>query len=312
MQSPLHCTLWRLRKFPSKRGRTPVECKKCNRVFTSKQCFDRHRTGLICEKVKQCRTCFKVVDSRRRKSHHICGAHVRKLCDTIISPDHPCFIKRTSKRIDKYLYDFEVCAYDFESEILDTDNFTVKEHQVNLCVAMQRWYNCLTDEKSETCRTCGTSTHIFSTLSDFVEYVLLPRNEFIKKFPAQHCSRFDNLFVLRHHMTVHKIRFPYLLNTDSFQNYVGPMPGIEYYDPDQMSDMNRAKLLKWHAKCVAESRDFNLKEKLVLYCTSDMNILISTVVKYTQLIEHISEIQPFIACSTIAYIATKIYQTKLM
>ena len=40
--------------------------------------------------------------------------------------------------------------------------------------------------------------------------------------------------------------FPFKFNTPENQNYVGPMPNIEYYSPDTKSEKDRSKLLAWH------------------------------------------------------------------
>ena len=73
-------------------------CSECNRVFSNDSCFENHLKTDICILVKRCKSCHKLVDTRRRpknKKQHVCGEFVCHTCGPyrLVNADHKCYIK---------------------------------------------------------------------------------------------------------------------------------------------------------------------------------------------------------------------------
>jgi hypothetical protein len=58
--------------------------------------------------------------------------------------------------------------------------------------------------------------------------------------------------------------FPHMFNRRENWDYVGKLPGLEFYDADQQKAKAREELLKWHAEHVDD--DFNFQMELETYC----------------------------------------------
>lgn len=65
--------------------------------------------------------------------------------------------------------------------------------------------------------------------------------------------------------------FPYIFNTPENQNYVGPMPSIEMYQPNLMTTSARKKFIAWYDE--NKNNIYNFKEELLKYCEADVDIL---------------------------------------
>ena len=67
--------------------------------------------------------------------------------------------------------------------------------------------------------------------------------------------------------------FPHLFNQPKFQNYKGPIPALEWYDPDTKTPKKRQELLEWHAEQVSKEVIFDFQEKMRRYCSMDVTVL---------------------------------------
>ena len=84
--------------------------------------------------------------------------------------------------------------------------------------------------------------------------------------------------------------FPYIMNTNEYENYKGPMPPVEMFEPEKMKPtsrnlkkckgcMHKATLATqkdfydWHAAEVASGKVYDFQKELVEYCVSDVDIL---------------------------------------
>ena len=94
--------------------------------------------------------------------------------------------------------------------------------------------------------------------------------------------------------------FPHLFNTAEHQTYVGPMPELQYYDPDGMSPNEREELVRWHAAKVAEGYVFDLKKDMTKYCESDVKLLKAGCEKFVAEFEKEAKFDPMEKCITIA------------
>ena len=105
--------------------------------------------------------------------------------------------------------------------------------------------------------------------------------------------------------------FPHFFNTPDHQDYVGPLPDKEYYDPQGMS-VERAK--EFHRWYDAHEPDyvFNFKEELLTYCQSDVALLKGACEVFCQEFQAISGFNPLERCITIASACNLFYRTKHM
>ena len=103
--------------------------------------------------------------------------------------------------------------------------------------------------------------------------------------------------------------FPHLFSTAENQDYVGPMPGLEYYDPDGMKSESREAFLEWYKK----QTHFDFQKELVKYCVSDVDILQRSCGKFRSLfLKYTDGIEPFLRCITIASACNLAFRTMFL
>lgn len=74
--------------------------------------------------------------------------------------------------------------------------------------------------------------------------------------------------------------FPHLFNRTENQNYVGPIPALEYYDPNNMKETDREKFLIWYNDRMSEKYVFYFQREIQEYCMSDVDILAQACIKF--------------------------------
>ena len=105
--------------------------------------------------------------------------------------------------------------------------------------------------------------------------------------------------------------FPHFYNTPENQNYVGPIPDVKYYGPDQMMPDVRNKFLKWYQDRLDENFVFDFKKELKEYCRSDVDILRRSMLKFREDFIDIANIDP-LQYITIASVCMSVYRSKFM
>lgn len=118
-----------------------------------------------------------------------------------------------------------------------------------------------------------------------------------------------------------KGEFPHLFNRPENQDYVGPIPAIEFYEPEKKSVSQTHKdgvvcakgcgycdFKKWYD---AQEGEYDFKKELIEYCHSDVDILAQSMEVYIR--DGIAEnnIHP-LTCVTCASYALKVYRTNHM
>ncbi|CAH1995991.1 unnamed protein product [Acanthoscelides obtectus] len=106
--------------------------------------------------------------------------------------------------------------------------------------------------------------------------------------------------------------FPHLFNTLAHQNYVGPIPALDFYDPDHLKEDAREKLLKWHGERQAEGYVFDFQKEIVEYCISDVEILTQACLKFRDLIKTETTVDPFQESTTIASCCNKVFRRNFL
>ena len=105
--------------------------------------------------------------------------------------------------------------------------------------------------------------------------------------------------------------FPHYFNTPKNQDYVGPIPDINYYGSDQMMHDDRKKFLKWHQDRIDENYVFDFRKELEDYCRSDVAILRRSMLKFREDFITIANIDP-LQYITIASVCMNVYRSKFM
>ena len=94
--------------------------------------------------------------------------------------------------------------------------------------------------------------------------------------------------------------FPHLFNTPDHQQYVGRIPDLEFYDPDDMMAKKKEELTRWHADQVRRNVTFNFKPEMIDYCKSDVALLKAGCDAFQQEFERQAGFNPMAKCITIA------------
>ena len=102
--------------------------------------------------------------------------------------------------------------------------------------------------------------------------------------------------------------FPHAFNTAEHQDYVGPIPAIEYYDPEGMSPKMKRELEQWRADQERCGVTYNFQEELQAYCESDVDILQEGCEKFCEEFERKAGFNPFAECYTIASACNRYWQ----
>ena len=141
--------------------------------------------------------------------------------------------------------------------------------------------------------------------------VELPRVKFIDSmnyFPMA-LSNFPKTFGLKE---LRNGFFPHFFNTIQNQTYVGPMPSVEYYDPDGMSPSRRDEFMTWHAARVTEQHVFDFAHELLTYCQSDVRLLKEGCMNFQREFCAIAGFNPMQYCITIASACNVAYRRNWM
>ena len=106
--------------------------------------------------------------------------------------------------------------------------------------------------------------------------------------------------------------FPHLFNTLENQDYVGPMPPADTYDPDGMSPKKKADFERWYAEQVRNEYQFNLRRDMEKYCESDVKLLKAGCQKFRDEFKAKADFDPMEKCVTIASSCNRFWRKKLL
>ncbi|KAH7698491.1 hypothetical protein AAVH_34415, partial [Aphelenchoides avenae] len=108
-----------------------------------------------------------------------------------------------------------------------------------------------------------------------------------------------------------KMFFPYLFNLpENYGRQLNHLPHHRFYVPETMSTEKRQKFKKWYRR--NRRQPFELCEKLVEYCTSDVNILMEAMVRLRALIkdEFTDGVDLLPTFTTMAGLCQRVYRLK--
>lgn len=306
-------------------------CDSCNCFCPNASCYEKHIDK--CKgKSWRCEKCKKYI-LKEHKEDHICGEIYCSVCN-IHHQDkkHRCWIQPLEKKDEKEKDD--IYAFDFESKF-DKEH----RHIVNYCVVMKLYseekFICETIEefvkyvlskKSSTFIAHNGKAYDTWLVHKYliqetnkrptklilagnkIMYMKIGSIRFIDSLNhiAQGLSSFPKIFGIKE---MKKGYFPYTFNTDENQNYIGQIPPIEYFNPDEMMEDKRKDFMEWYNK--QNEYVYNFKKELDDYCCSDVDILKRSMEIYIDEGIALNGLNP-IKCSTIASYAMKVYRTNYL
>ena len=106
--------------------------------------------------------------------------------------------------------------------------------------------------------------------------------------------------------------FPHFFNRKENQQYVGPLPPIENYDPAGMSTKEREEFLRWYQELTNAEYVFDFETEIEEYCRSDVDILRRCCLQFKQLMEEVCNLDPFKHCVTIASACNRVFRQEFL
>ncbi|XP_022802010.1 uncharacterized protein LOC111339593 [Stylophora pistillata] len=106
--------------------------------------------------------------------------------------------------------------------------------------------------------------------------------------------------------------FPHKFHMPDHQNYVGPLPAAEYYDPEGLSQNKKQEFETWYAQEQRKNQPFHLKEELIAYCCSDVKLLKAGCQKFIEEFQSIAKFNPMAKCVTIAQACNRYWRKCVM
>jgi hypothetical protein len=312
---------------------TPVECSKCNLSFIDAQCFAEHKVLRTCQRRERCMECLEIYRPNRYDKHE-CYHHKCAVCKDMVPDDeeHLCFHQEEDLKEpdDKYIF------YDYEA-FIDANG----THTVAGIVAMtyhddtpirfrttETFVNWLTlsKHKDYTVIAHNSGRYDHHYLMDYFiqrrwktrdivngnSYIHaklvqkgLPELTFIDsyKFIPIPLRKFSKTFGL----TATKGYFPYRFFTPEREAYIGPWPGVQWFDFDRLPGDEREQATQWLQR--QNEKVISLYEECMKYCEDDVALLRKGCLSFRQLFLNITngEIDPF-QYYTIASVCMKLYK----
>jgi hypothetical protein len=85
--------------------------------------------------------------------------------------------------------------------------------------------------------------------------------------------------------------YPFAFYTPGNEQYIGPMPDRDMYEPEGMSSSRRREFDIWYDQ--NRHNEFDLDAELVSYCISDVDILRRASIRFRQLFIELGHLDPF-------------------
>ena len=326
-----------------------IVCNECDRMFKNQACYDHHKDPIngggrsVCEVVRKCPKCGKVMDIRQLRNGHICGKKC-PTCKVILESedtDHLCYIQPLEQPEQE-----GECGY---NHLLFFDLEATQEHGIhhaNLCVVYDEekevaifrgqdtvkefWQWLLTPEHKD----CIVIAHNFQGYDSYlilkyldenvIPYKILYRGakclsmtismfniKFIDSlnFIPMGLAKFPKTFA---QPELCKGYFPHLFNKDENQDYVGPLPCQDDYGVNFKKPAEREAFIAWYQERVENNYVFDFRKEITSYCRSDVDILAKCCLLYREMFKDQTGIDPFDKALTIASYCLQVYRTKFL
>ena len=321
-------------------------CNECKRWFKSKVCYDRHKESVggarsVCEGVRKCKECGKAMEVRKlTPKGHICGRKC-PTCKVMLNEEdeHKCYIQKTEQSEESQYS--ELLFFDFECK---------QEHgihEANLCIVHDEkgWEKLFegNDTVKKFCewlltkehQDCIVVAHNFQGYDGYfiqnylnknaIKYEIILRGAKILSMtiPMFNIKFIDSLNFIPMALSqfpktfgkteLCKGYFPHFFNKEENQNYIGPIPDVDYYSPKTMKPEAREAFLAWHKEQVESNYLFDFRKEIVKYCRSDVDILRVCCMEFREMLRDKTDgIDPFEKCLTIASYWHEVYRTNFL
>ena len=321
-------------------------CNECKRWFKSKACYDRHKESVggarsVCQGVRKCKKCGKATEVRKlTPKGHICGRKC-PTCKVILNEEdeHKCYIQKTEQPEESQYS--ELLFFDLEC------NQEHGIHEANLCIVHDEKGREKLFEGNDTVKkfcewlltkehqNCIVVAHNFQGYDGYfiqnylnknaIKYEIILRGAKILSMaiPMFNIKFIDSLNFIPMALSqfpktfgkteLCKGYFPHFFNKEENQNYIGPIPDVDYYSPKTMKPQARETFLAWHKEQVESNYVFSFREEIVKYCRSDVAILRECCMEFREMLRDKTDgIDPFEKCLTIASYCHEVYRTNFL
>ena len=305
-----------------------VSCNICNIWCANSCCLEKH--SAICKgTVIKCNLCKKWVKNNHIEAHK-CGEIFCGNCENYhFDKNHRCCIPvcEVSKKEHNniWAYDFESCfdknnthivnfayceqlngdKFEMFENIEDCVKFMLKQKNITFVAHNGKAYDTWLIHKYIIKHTNKRPSNLILA-GNKIMYMKIKSVRFIDSLNhiAQPLATFPDTFGLTE---MKKGFFPYLFNVAENQNYIGNIPHIKFFSPNQMKAEKRAEFIAWYKEQGNVVYDF--KKELREYCISDVRILKQALEIYIR--DNLKEnlINP-LAHPTIASFDMKVFRTQ--
>ena len=104
--------------------------------------------------------------------------------------------------------------------------------------------------------------------------------------------------------------FPHYFNTKANLDYVGPIPDIEYYGADEMSEGERREFMAWYNE--QKLKVFDNMHVLEQYCRDDVTVLRQACRVFRREFLEIGNVEVFLEALKIASACNKVLRKKFL
>ena len=292
-------------------------CNECERWFKSKACYDRHKEPIggarsVCEGVRKCKKCGKAMEVRNlTPKGHICGRKC-PTCKVMLNEEdeHKCYIQKTEQSEESQYS--ELLFFDFEC----TQEHGI--HEANLCIVHDEQGKEKLFEGNDTVKKfcewlltkehedCIVVAHNFQGYDGYfiqnylnknaIKYEIVLRGAKILSMtiPMFNIKFIDSLNFIPMALSqfpktfgkteLCKGYFPHFFNKEENQNYIGPIPDVDYYSPRTMKPEAREAFLAWYKEQVESNYLFDFRKEIVKYCRSDVAILRECCMEFREML----------------------------
>ena len=316
-------------------------CASCYRRFPGASCYLRHQANGTCERRRSCRWCGKDLKDDRPSCD--CKSVCTHCKERVTVGRHECFMASPNEAE----WDQEKPTL-----VVYADIETMQEtrwHVPNLiCYARENddevasiaGEHCLERflEEMEALTSRHRVTVIFHNLKKFDGQLILETSydshrdvsniiavgQKVLRFSVDGVEYKDSFCFLPHKLADFtsmfgldgnrfvKGYFPHLFNVRAHQTYRGPVPAVDYFDPEGMKS-ELAEFYRWHSRQVAEVGDaWDLQDELLRYCESDVRLLKEGVNAFRRLFEAEAGFDPILKCITIASACMRFFRQSLL
>ena len=259
------------------------KCENCSDV----NCGRYRHTSNFCVVQSTCETCCHE-DVTRTSKCHTCGDRCHS-CSAYLVSKH-CFKKPTYCDNDKcglrqVCFKGSTCGEDFGDWVFQRchDGFTMFAHN-SRAFDIHLLMEYMISKNIKPSRTLYNGSKIVYMqihgavnirCMDSLNFIPLPLSAFPKAFGFEDSKGY----------------FPHKFNTKENENYCGPMPGIEFYDIDQMRSNARAAVMEWYDE--NKDKEFDMSTEIYKYCEMDVSILRKACLKFHTLIRDLCNVECF-------------------